>query len=82
MRKETEIVESTPMSSNKNYKPGDLVTAWLNPPGAGRFDNTKIIALIVHDREGKSVVDVLCCNGAIRMWREDLRRVKVEDLHQ
>lgn len=62
------------MSFNKNYKRGELVRTWLNPPGAGKFDNTKIIALIIHVREGESVVDVLCCDGLYFAFRRDVRK--------
>lgn len=61
------------MSSIKNYKRGDLVTMWRSRHVAGKFDNTKVIALIVHYRGDEYITDILHEGGVTSVWRVNLK---------
>lgn len=50
------------------------MTAWIDD-GTGKFNNIKVIALVISDGGQGSIVDVLCCNGVILTWRANLRSV-------
>lgn len=59
------------MNSNKNYKPGDLVIAWIGPWKAVGPQHG--IAMIVHDTGEEYTVDILHVNGVTSVWRVNLK---------
>jgi len=61
------------MNFIKNYKRGDLVTMWRSRHVAGKFDNTKVIALIVHDRGDEYITDILHEGGVTAAWPVNLK---------
>ena len=69
------------MRSKQNYKPGDLVSMWIGVFDKKRNEEVVIafIALVIHDRCGGSVIDILYDGATIQAWRSTTTLMKDED---